>query len=165
MTERPFAQKMETSLLIGHLAKTAIGQTISYDELSRVAGCPVDGSTGYLHTARRRLQKDKEMVFGTVRAEGITRLDDKAIVDDAVHRNAHVRRFNKETVHRATKINDFGKLPVEYQRKHSIAVSTAATIAWMTSPRRLAKLEPPVPEIKDKQPLPIAQTLAMFTKK
>lgn len=163
MTERPFQQSMETRLLIAHLGKAEIGQKISYEEMERIVGHPVSGTTNALHRARHRLLIDNDMVFGTLRMLGIERLGDRGIVDHSLGRSEHIRRYAKQTVLRASKIMDFGALPREYQQKHSAAVSVNATIAFMTSPRQMTKIEESMPA--SKKPLPVAETLSMFTRK
>ena len=162
MTDRPFQQSMETRLLIAYLAKAEIGQHISYEEMERVVGHPVDGSTNALYRARHRLLIDSDMVFSTIRLQGIVRLDDRGIVDHSIGRSEHIRRYAKQTVLRASKITDFSALPREYQQKHSSAVSVNATIAFMTSPRQMTRIEETMPT--GKKPLPVMETLNMFKK-
>jgi len=163
MTGKPFQQSMETALLIAHLKKTVVGQTVSYEELTRVAGKPIVGGASELRTARIRLAKDNDMLFSCLPTKGVMRLDDRGIVNEGIARTGHVRRYTKNTAQRLAKIADFSALPRDYQLKHSSAISINATIAFMTRTKVMKRLEGDAPPTK--KPLPIEQTLEFFRKK
>lgn len=71
--------------LIDLLGQKEINEVVSYEEMSNLIGVDIQSAKGrgYLSTARKRLLKDEKMVFGTIRKEGVKRLDDETVVKTA----------------------------------------------------------------------------------
>ena len=80
----------ETHRVIGFLAGIAVGTTVTYDQLSAVAGIDVLTRRGMLYTAQRRLREDSQMVFDTIRNVGLIRVEGngKVIKADATSQKA-----------------------------------------------------------------------------
>lgn len=150
----------EARLLVAHLRKATIGQHFTYAELSEIVSHPV-AAGGPLATALNRLLKDHDMVFGTVRGKGITRLADREIVDEGVATVNAIRRKARRSVERMSKA-DFSALPREYQARFSAHTAVMATVSHMTGATQMARIEQKVPLAK--QALPVKDTLRMFQK-
>jgi hypothetical protein len=156
-----FEQTAETRLLVVRLKKMTVGEVISYVELSALISKPVDGSSGPLVTARRRMLRDFDMVIACIPGEGIQRLDDKAIVNESLEYGKWIRRKAKRSFERINKAN-FSTLPREYQMRFSASASVMAAVSFMTGERQMLKLESSMPS--GKKELPISDTLRMFGK-
>jgi hypothetical protein len=161
MNRPTFQMSADARLLISHLRDAAVGQEFTYEDLSKVISRPVDGGSSALQTAMRRLLRDKDMVFATIRGKAIKRLDDKGIVDEGASAADSIRRKARRSFERMSKA-DFSALPREYQSRFSAHTSIMATLAHMTSGVQIAKLERDMPS--GKRELPIADTLRMFAK-
>lgn len=161
MTNPMFQMSADARLLMQHLAKTSVGQTVKYEELSAVISRPVAGSFGALRTALRRLLRDENMVFGAVKGIGIKRLNDVEIVAEGGAAAVAIRRKASRSIERQMKV-DFSKLPREAQSRFTAQVSVMASVAMMTRDKSLDRVAAAAtPAIKE---LPIAETLAMFVK-
>lgn len=160
MTENPiFQMSADARLLIQHMSKATIGQTFTYEELKGVISRPVDGSSGALRTALKRLLRDKGFVFGCVHKVGVKRLNDDEIVSEGGQAADRIRRHAKRSIERQMKA-DFSKLSREQQGRFTSQVSVMASIAFMTSSAQMQKVaDKSSPDIKE---LPISATLAMF---
>jgi hypothetical protein len=160
MTENTmFQMSADARLLIQHMSKATVGQTITYDELKGVISRPVDGSSGALRTALKRLLRDKGFVFGCVPKVGFKRLNDVEIVAEGAQAADHIRRKAKRSIERQMKA-DFTKLSREQQGRFTAQVSVMASIAFMSGSAQMEKIaSKSSPEIKE---LPISATLAMF---
>jgi len=88
---KPFQRSAETKWLIDRLSKMEIGEIVSYQELTKVAGKDVQKTRGPLLTARRALQVEQQMSFGCLPGIGIKRLDDEETV-------AETERSSRRTV-------------------------------------------------------------------
>lgn len=161
MTNPIFQISADARLLIGHMQNATVGQQFSYDELSKVVSREVSGAFAPLHTALRRLLRDHDMVFGTIRGVGLKRLDDKGIVDEGTSSADRIRRRAKRSFERMNKA-DFAALPREYQARFSAHASIMATIAHLTTGSQVSRLERDMPA--GKRELPVAETLRMFAK-
>lgn len=161
MTNRPsFQMNADSRLLMQHLAKTPIGQTVTYEELSRIISRPVNGANGSLQTAMRRLLRDSGMVFGNVHGTGFKRLDDSEIVAEGGRATDIIRRRAKRAIERQSKA-DFNKLTREQQGRYTAQVSVLAATAFMTNERQIAKIaEASKPDVRE---IAVAATLAMFS--
>jgi hypothetical protein len=159
MSQPTFQMSADARLLMQHLAKATVGQSFTYADLGAVISRKVDGSFGPLRTALHRLLKDEAMVFGTIMAVGIKRLNDQEIVAEGGSAAESIRRKASRSIERQMKA-DFAGLPREAQAKFTAQVSVMASVAMMTRTKSLQKIEAVAsPAVKE---LPIAQTLAMF---
>lgn len=159
MSNPTFQMSADARLLVTHLRDATVGQEFTYDELSKVVSRKIGGGTGALQTALKRLLRDSDIVFGTMRGKGIKRLDDKSIVDAGTAVTNRIRRIAKRGFERLSKA-DFSTLPREYQSRFSAQASVMATIAHMSGNPQIAKLEQGIPS--GKRELPVAETLKMF---
>lgn len=159
MTDPIHKLSADASLLSQHLARVAVGQVVTYAELSAIISKPVGGAFPALRTALHIVFRDHDMVFDCVRTIGFKRLGDSDIVKSGHHDAERIRRAARRAMLRQTKA-DFTKLSREEQARFTAQVSTMATIAMMTKPKNLEKLAATVtPQPKE---LPVRETLAMF---
>lgn len=77
---------METNIMIHHLSAIPVGGDVSYAVMSGWIGKDVQKPVGrsILYSARTWLEREKNVVFGTVPRTGIKRLDPNETVDLAV---------------------------------------------------------------------------------
>lgn len=157
----PFKQSLETQAIIARLKEAKLGELVSYHELETLIGAPVDGSHSSLRTAIIRLGKDEDKLFKVDRTRGVVWLKDEEIVNDALERTRHVRRYSKHTIERAQMVAHYSSMSPDNQRKHSMLVGVNAVVAYMTKPKQLQKIEASIPA--GTRELPVSETLKMFT--
>jgi hypothetical protein len=91
-----FQASAETHAIIKLLSNAEIGAKITYEQIIRATGeDPAKGIIavrGFLYTAQRHLQREKNFVFGTIQGVGVQRLADPEIVDATKAKIVHVRR-------------------------------------------------------------------------
>ncbi|KFL31418.1 hypothetical protein JP75_07615 [Devosia riboflavina] len=159
MTSPTFQMSADARLLMQHMSSATVGQTFTYKELGAVISRDVDGSSGPLRTALRRLLRDEGMVFGTLIGEGVKRLNDEEIVAEGGNAAEAIRRKANRSFERQMKA-DFSRLPRQTQAKFTAQVSVMASIAMMTTGKALERVAAAAsPALKE---MPVAATLAMF---
>lgn len=161
MTKPDFQMSSDARLILAHIRKKSVGEVATYDELSNVISSTVNGATGSLRTAMRRMLKDDDIVFAVVRGVGIKRLNDGEIVDESQSYSNAIRRKAKNSFERVSKV-DFQKLTTQQQARASAQMSIMATLAHMTKQSTVSKIEARMPT--GKQELPINDTLKLFVK-
>jgi len=161
MPNASFQPSADARLLVQHMQKAHVGQVFSYEDLSNVISRGVDGSSTALRTALRRLLRDHDMVFACIKGEGVKRLNDAEIVAEGGTVADAIRRKANRSVERQMKA-DFSRLSREQQGKFTAQVSVMASIAMMTKSKQMDRIAEASPSgVKE---LPIAQTLAMFSR-
>lgn len=155
-----FQMSADARLLLARLEKAAVGDLITYEDLSATISRPVDGAFGPLRTALRRMLRDKDAVFACVPGKGVKRLSDPEIIDEGVQAMDMIRRRAQRSMERQMKA-DFSKLDRERQARFSAQVSVMGTIAFMTKATNVAKLA--AKATSDRKELPVAETLRMFS--
>jgi hypothetical protein len=154
-----FEMSADTRLLKQVLAKAKVGDTITDADLGAAIDKTVDGSTGNVRTAIKRLQRDEGMVFGRVTKVGWKRLNDQEIVATGVRDVDQIRRKASRSVERQMKA-DFDNLNNKEKAQFTAQVSVMASVSMMTRPASLAKVEDIAKS--DTKELPVSQTLKMF---
>jgi hypothetical protein len=157
-----FQMSADTRFLVQRLSKASVGDLITYEDLSREVGKAVSGSFSALTSARRALLRDQQRVFDVVTGKGLKRLNDIEIVATGERTSQRIRRTARRGVRTLTAVADFSSLPREYQMRHTAAVSIFGVIAEMSTHNGIAKVEKIAENMA--APLPIAQTLAAFTR-
>lgn len=156
-----FKTNVETRLLIQEFQKVKVGEVITYERISEVAGKEVTKLRGSIMTAIRRCLRDKDMVFACVRNVGYKRLNDDEIVDKGSSDSAALRRKALKTLEEQTKV-DFEQLSRQKQMQASAQTSIMGTIAMMTKTKSIEKIASNI-EAGTKE-LPTTQTLSLFMK-
>lgn len=96
-TERPnFAPSAEAQSIAKRLLQCEIGEIVTYDEMTAICGeTELEAIRGWIASARKRVQAENNMVFGTVTGVGLKRLDDCGIIDASKQRIDHIRRSTR----------------------------------------------------------------------
>ncbi len=145
------------------LARATIGETLTYDDLSKAIGRDVSpGKPGYgaLTTARRRAHLDGGIVFDAVTKIGLKRLSDTEIVGSGQHAIDRVRRAARRGAVKLLSVGDFEALPNELKHKHNAYTSLLGAITQITQGRRVEELERHVGNAQ--ATLPLWKTLEIF---
>ena len=160
MTNPTFQMSADARLLMQHMQTATVGQTVTYAELTAVISSKVTGATGALQTALRRLSKDKDMVFGSIRGVGFKRLSSAEIVDAGAQAIDSVRRKSRRAVEKQMKA-DFSKLDRDHQGRFSAQVSVLGAVAMKTRTTEISRIAKAI--TPDQKELSIAATLKMFS--
>lgn len=152
---------VDAKLLYQELVKADVGGSISYKTLSLCVGRDVqDGARGALYTARKMAEREKNIVFGVIRGEGLKRLDDIEIVNTGESVRAHIRRTARKGARRILRVRDYVALPQEQKVQHNAYASLFGAISEMVSPSNIARIASAVE--KAEKELPLKKTLELF---
>ncbi|MBN6819536.1 hypothetical protein JRF84_08030 [Methylobacterium organophilum] len=163
MSDTPnFQVSVDTRFLCQRLKKAAVGDIVTYADLSAEVGKKVDGSFPALASARRILLREDQRVFDVITGQGLKRLNDVEIVGTSSRTAKRIRRMAGRGVRTLAAVQNFSSLPREEQMRHTAALSVFGVIAEMSGERAIQKVE----KIAEGQSgtLPIAQTLDAFRK-
>lgn len=165
MTPKKTIQEIsvDARLLHQRLKEVGVGETITWEELSKTAGRNVSaGHAGYgaLATARRRAQVDDGMVFDAVSKVGLKRLSDVDIVNTGQSTVDRVRRAARKGAKRLLSVRDFNGLPNELKIKHNAYASLLGAVAAISQEAKVHQLEKHVQNAQ--AALPLAKTLEVF---
>lgn len=160
-TKKPnFEMSIDTRLAYDRFKKAAVGEVVSFAQISDALGRKVEGDCSNIQSAVRRLLSADGMVFENVRSVGYQRLNDVEIVKLSEGMRERLRRGARRIVKKLTCVQDFEALPNDMKIKHNAAVSGFGAIAAMLTPGRMKKLEDQVE--KASAQLPLAKTLEAF---
>lgn len=89
-----FETNPNTEALITHLLEVNPGETVKYEDMTRWIGQNIRAPEcrGWLQSARRRLEREKNVTFLTIRGVGIMRGTSKDILSAAPNRVQRIRR-------------------------------------------------------------------------
>lgn len=163
MTRPAFQMSADARLLYQHIKSANVGDVLTYKVLSGVISRDVNGGTAALRTAMRRCQNDHEIVFAAVRGEGIKRLSDVEIVDEAAATTAAVRRKANRGAGRLMLVNDFDALPERQKQQHMARASILASVAHLTGEKQIDRFIESSGAGSATKELPIAETLRFFS--
>lgn len=150
----------DARILLGRLRTLAVGDVVTYRELSDLIGRDVQGpARGTLDTARKAAEREYGMALGTVMKQGIKRLaasELSSIGDSAFGRIGRTARTAAKRMFRAA-----STLEVAPPDAAAIAAraSGLAAIGLMAKPSSLQKIEQAAQNGKE---LPTATTLRLF---
>lgn len=105
-----FQKSTETLALIERLKAASIGEIVSYATMSDVIGADIQTHRHYLASAMKSLYDDG-IPFGTVRNEGVKRLDANEVVmigDGAIR---HIKRTARTARKRIGSLNGMNDVP------------------------------------------------------
>lgn len=154
-----FEMSIDTRMLYDRLKKAAIGDVVSFTQMTELLGRSVDGACGNVQSALHRLEGEG-IAFANVRGTGYQRMNDVEVVNSAEHAREGIRRKAKRAVRRLTCVQEFDRLPNEMKVKHNAALSGFGAIASIMSPGRVKSLEEAVARVGAQ--LPLAKTLEAF---
>lgn len=161
-TKRPtFARSIDTDVLVQRLINTQPGDTVGYAELSQLVGRDVQGDArSVLDSARAILERDANIVTGTVRGVGIRHLTDTDTINTGQLTIEHVRRVSRATARRIATLKDPASVPVNVRARQYAYLSTFGAFVHMTRPSKTRKIEAIARQAMKE--LPLARTLEAF---
>lgn len=158
-----FVVSMDSRAIEDRLKKCAIGDEVSYADLSALIGRDVAYERGAMASARRRLMRDQQMVFGVIRGIGLKRLGDEEIVGTGESVNTHIRRTARRAARQMSCVQDFGAMTENKQTQHNMWLSLFGALTAVTRAQSVKRLAANVKEFKAS--LPLAKTLESFTQR
>lgn len=160
MTQAIAQISLDAQLIRDRLQETKVGETVTYEELSKLIGRDVrNRAMGALGTARKHAMKNKNMVFVAVSNEGLKRMSDIEIVDSVDGDIRRVRRTVRRSSAKITRV-DFNGLPNDKKIDHNAKLSMLGALQQFAAPSSLKTLKSRVEE--SREVLPIGKTLEAF---
>ncbi|MDH3595773.1 MAG: hypothetical protein OEU09_14070 [Rhodospirillales bacterium] len=157
-----FAMSIDAKMIYERLQKAAVGEKISYEELSAIVQRDIrNGAASPFYSARRRAENLDGIVFGTIVNEGIVRLNDEEIVESGEDLLRRCRRGARRGFKRLTRA-DYDKLPEPLKVQHNTYASVFNALVAASKPSAVKRIEAKVGEAR--QTLPLAATLEAFKK-
>lgn len=152
----------ETEILCNRLAKLAPGESVSYDELSKIIRQNVRGVAAHtLASARRKARHDHGVVLVTIRTQGVKRakgLDYDGITKQAT---ASIRRKARKALKESLLMpqEEFAELPNAGKVALNTSRSMLGVIDHASSPQVYRKIEA-TPQVQNGR-LAIGEVLAL----
>lgn len=153
---------IDSRLLAERLMNLEVGETISYVELSAIIRRNVQKEAGVnLRTARRLIMREHRIIIGTIRSEGVKRLDDLGAMKSGEQSLGKIHREAKRGAEKLACVT-FENLSNEEKTKHLTTSAAIGALFTITKTSSLKKLEKATGE--SKQSLPLTATLEAFVK-
>lgn len=155
-----FELSVDTQVLVKRLRDVKPGETIEYQEMSGVIGRDVQTKgRGNLDSARRILQRDEKIVFCSVRAIGVKRLENSDIAKLGAGALQHIGRTSRNAS-RKILCADYDKLANGDRTQMNAQLSILGALSQATKGKTLKAIEDKVSEVNDR--LPLAKTIELF---
>ena len=158
-----FACSIEARQLADWLMKQAAAadcdRIITYDELSKAAGCDVVSKRNILQTARNIAQREAGVVYGTINRLGVKLLDSTGIVGIGDHPLTHIRKTSTKTLRKLSLVK-YEELTDVDKVRHNCNASFIGAMRLMTGASSRKRLEGAVAQAQAK--LPVQETLRLF---
>ena len=153
-----FEISVEARLMAERLARAAMGELVTYDELSDIIGQNVrlQRNKGRLNTALRTVLNDHRMVFGVVVNEGYKRLADADMSKIGRQSARKIRREAQRAKKKMACVN-LDKLTSEQKSEWNVAATIISMTEEVSAPRAVKAIESAVS--KTQQQLPVAKAL------
>jgi len=152
---------IESRLLFNRLRDAQTGDVITYSELSEIIGIDVqNGGRGYLNTARKMCEREKDKAFGTIVNHGLKCLNDSEVVETAVYAVGHIKRTSRKYIRKLRCVNNFDMLTNDDKIKFNTYASTLGVLSNMTKISNIKKIEVKVQETQER--LPYVKALEVF---
>jgi len=163
-TQTPsFACSIEARQLADWLMKQATAadydRIITYQELSKAAGCDVVAKRNVLQTARNIAQREGSVLYGTVNGLGVKLLDSTGIVGIGDHTLTHIRKTSTKTLRKLSLVK-YEDLTDGDKIRHNCNASFIGAMRLMTNTSSRKRLEGAVATAQAK--LPVKETLRLF---
>lgn len=157
-------RRRETQLIVDRLRATAVGETVSYEQLAQLTGCDIEGDERHLlASARRILEHEDRIVFGAVLRVGVKRLDDQGKVEIGAIGLDRARSAARLGARRLACVEHFDLLPQASQLRHNATMTLFRLFRHVTSRPRVALLEARL--LREGATLPVQKTLELFAKR
>lgn len=154
-----FQASIETRLLYDRLRKLAVGEIVSYRELTEIISQDVQGDgRGALQTARRLALRDDAIVCDVVKNIGVKRLSDREVVQSGSHTFVRVRRLAQRGAERLAAA-DPSALSSDENARRFASMAALAVVKLMGKPKSVDKI---AAANNVSGELPVARTLELF---
>ncbi|MCP5099884.1 MAG: hypothetical protein GY943_30390 [Chloroflexi bacterium] len=160
MTKPTFELSIDTRLLYELLKSCEVNETVTYVQLSKEIGQPVEGANSSLQSALRKCMTQDDIVFENVRGEGYKRLNDIDIVSASERDTTGIRKRARKAAKKLTLVTDFAALPQDKKIEHNTRLSILSAITSAASRKSENKISAAV--TKQGHELPFAATLEAF---
>ncbi len=156
-----FEKSSDTRIIETILESAAVGQLITYAELSKAIGRDVrQHARGSIKTARESLLKEKQFVFAVETNEGLRRLNDSQVVASTEADRLHIQRAGKKVLTKLSTVKFEGLSETE-KRQHVVASAQIGAIVMFSQKSSQKKIESKVNA--DTSILAIGETLKLFS--
>lgn len=151
---------LESQLIAQRLEQLEVGDVIEYEELTTLIGRDIRKHRGHLATARNRLLRDKQMVFGTIHTVGLKRLSDaeKITVGRSYIKRSHQAAHKSLVTFSAINLDNLSG--DEARRLHSVSTQ-ARTLQYLSTQSSEQKIEKSLDENRPKE-LPVGKVMDLF---
>jgi hypothetical protein len=144
------------------LGKLNVGEAITYDQLNNAAGRNVQKEAyGALRTARNRLLRDDDKVFGVLRGMGLKRLNDKEAYEVGASGVLSIRRKSRKQLTILSKVNP-SKLTTDEQIRMHATMSVFGAVNLFTRTGSLDKVANKIAQ-NENRTLPVGRVADLFT--
>jgi hypothetical protein len=156
----------QTLVLLQQIRKTNIGDKLSYESLSNLAGCDVRPNMagyGYLYRARRLAEQEGVFFAAIMKTDdfhGIQRLSDAEALGTATRGRRSIRRRARLESRRLAFNKGYDAFDQETKNLWNGHMTFFRLVDHFTKPSLVKSVESAV--VKNGQPLQIEQTLEMF---
>jgi hypothetical protein len=136
-----------TLLLVQRLSEATPGQTITYAELSNIAGGDVrkdNRASKRLHSARKITLREHKRLFGAIPNEGLKCLDDSGKLGAARADVSGIARKAKRAEKKLMSVDNYGALSAEERRRYNATlaqVNLAQMVATENAGKKLVAAE------------------------
>lgn len=160
---RPIGQmSIDTKTLLDRLRLAAVGDLLSYEELSKLIDRDVQGKARHcLESARRGVLRKNRYVFGVILNVGLKRLDDVEIVNTGQSAQRHSLRHNRRS-QRVLLAAEYEKLAPAVQVRLNTYLTSMKLQEFVAGERAAKKIEAAVMQTQKR--LPLQDSLALFRK-
>jgi hypothetical protein len=154
-----FRRSLETQILTDVLRNLQPGESLSYAELSKIAGVEINGTSYQLRSAREIVMRENGIVAEPIHGIGIKRLRNVEIVNST---SRGVSRITKAAAREARKLSkaDFVVLDEATRRSYATYASVIEVVGTITSGKGVARVAANIPATA--MELTLAQTMRLF---
>ena len=145
MNQPDFKASIDATQIAKALSAVPVGGEITHDDMAVLCGRSFDRLRGAMSTALGIVQREKRMVFASVRGVGYVRLDDSQIVDTFDHARQRMRRLAAKAATRIVCV-EYDKLSNEAKVKHNTALSIIGAMSEMASVGSAKRIEKRIAE-------------------
>jgi len=137
-----FVVSDEIRRLYERIRTARVGDLITYDELSRIAGFSVQSEKGRkkLDSARRRALKVDRLLFSAVTNTGIQCCNDVEVVSSGGKMIRVVRSLARTGVRRLTALRDYAALSNEKKVEHNVVAAQLGMLEYASSTKHTRNL-------------------------
>lgn len=158
-------RKFETEAIRRLLSQLEIGQTVSFDDLSKAAGMTITSTSAPFTSAKRIVLNENGIVLESVRGHGYRRASDVELATTVSDRDLRKsRRQAAKAMKKLACVEDFGSMPNHAQIAHTIKSSFFAAVKFMAHKSTLTRVVAPAVSGRSSE-LPVMDTLKAFVNK